>query len=240
MTKEKAAQPLKAKAFSPSQITRNVLVIAPSGRGKSHAIKNLNPKTTLIINVEGKPLPFKNAAKFKKHLVLDQESPLEIFKILKIFSKDKDVETIVIDSFSEWSDHLIRYCKKTYADREFPYGKYSEFVEKLFRSIKAISGQERPLNIILTAHDDVIEDKEGNTIKTTKVKGKELRGQVERHFTIVLFGVAKFDEEDRNHYYFQVQSDGIVPAKSPEGMFKDQLIDNDYLQVIEAMNEYWN
>jgi len=34
-------------------------VVGNAGSGKSTSMRNLNPKTTFIINVAGKPLPFK-------------------------------------------------------------------------------------------------------------------------------------------------------------------------------------
>ena len=37
-----------------------VLLVGGSGKGKTFAFRNLDPKTTGFINVEDKPLPFKN------------------------------------------------------------------------------------------------------------------------------------------------------------------------------------
>lgn len=38
-----------------------VIILGKSGTGKSSSIKNLDPKSTLIINVLGKRLPFKGS-----------------------------------------------------------------------------------------------------------------------------------------------------------------------------------
>ena len=37
-----------------------VLLVGQSGRGKTFSFRNMNPDTTGFINVEDKPLPFKN------------------------------------------------------------------------------------------------------------------------------------------------------------------------------------
>ena len=41
-----------------------VLLVSQSGKGKTYSAKNLNPETTGFINVENKPLSFKNSFKY--------------------------------------------------------------------------------------------------------------------------------------------------------------------------------
>ena len=40
-----------------------IAVVGASGSGKSTSLRNLDPETTFIINVAGKPLPFKGFRK---------------------------------------------------------------------------------------------------------------------------------------------------------------------------------
>jgi energy-coupling factor transporter ATP-binding protein EcfA2 len=40
-------------------MAESVLILGPSGSGKSHSLKFLDPKKTFLINVYGKSLPFK-------------------------------------------------------------------------------------------------------------------------------------------------------------------------------------
>jgi ABC-type lipoprotein export system ATPase subunit len=42
-------------------------IVGPSGSGKSTSIKTLDPKTTYIINVASKDLPFRGASKLYNH-----------------------------------------------------------------------------------------------------------------------------------------------------------------------------
>lgn len=37
-------------------------IVGASGTGKSTALRTLDPKTTFIVNVQGKPLPFKDSS----------------------------------------------------------------------------------------------------------------------------------------------------------------------------------
>ena len=43
-----------------------VLLVSLSGKGKTYSSRNLNPETTGFINMENKPLPFKNTFKHQK------------------------------------------------------------------------------------------------------------------------------------------------------------------------------
>ena len=43
-----------------------VLVVGPSGAGKSASMRNLDSKSTYIINVQGKPLPFPKGKEYTR------------------------------------------------------------------------------------------------------------------------------------------------------------------------------
>ena len=68
-----------------------VLIYGPSGTGKSTAIENLPKNKSLLINVIGKPLPFRD--KFPHTWVSD-----DINKIIAAMNKTPDdIDKIVID-----------------------------------------------------------------------------------------------------------------------------------------------
>ena len=47
-----------------------VLLVSQSGKGKTYSFRNMNPDTTGFVNVENKPLPFKNNFKFNFMVLL--------------------------------------------------------------------------------------------------------------------------------------------------------------------------
>lgn len=229
--------PASVKLFAPESMARNVLILGSSGRGKSFAIRNLNPKTTAVINTEKKILPFKNHKEFKFQFDTSKNA-LDIFDTLKYLATVPQIETIVIDSFSEWSEDVLKQCNKLYKNYDI-YGFYAEYVANLFTTLKKLSSRaNRTINVFVIAHDDVIQTKDGDIIKSAKVLGKKMTGTVEKNFTVVLYATVLRDDGDNKHV-FQTQSDGVVPAKSPDGMFDSNYIDNDYKQIVEAMDAYW-
>ena len=58
----------------------NIIVVGKSGSGKSTSLRNLNPKSTAILNVERKQLPFKEAKNFLNVAVPDLNTFNAAFK----------------------------------------------------------------------------------------------------------------------------------------------------------------
>lgn len=61
--------------------------------------------------------------------------------------------------------------------------------------------------------------------------------------TVTLFAQPKFNEDGKPEFGFWTKKMMVngaeIPAKSPDGMFKEEFIPNDLALVIKAMNEYY-
>ena len=57
-------------------------------------------------------------------------------------------------------------------------------------------------------------------------------------FTYVLFTKVIKDDGENVQYKFITNSDGTCTAKTPMGLFEDQLIDNDLDMVVRRIQEY--
>lgn len=59
---------------------------------------------------------------------------------------------------------------------------------------------------------------------------------------MVLFSSIQF-KDGKPHYGFFTHAcmdkGALIPAKSPDGMFADDFIDNDLAKVVQAMDEYY-
>lgn len=87
-----------------------IAIVGNSGSGKSTSLRNLDPATTFIINVAGKPLPIKNYKSNYKSLVQNTETKkfegnlyntsdvAKISQILKIIDKTRpEIKVVVIE-----------------------------------------------------------------------------------------------------------------------------------------------
>ena len=66
-------------------MAQSVLIIADSGTGKSTSMRNLDPKSTVIINIANKPLPFKG---WKDYTNMNKDNPkgnMYLFLLLPVY-----------------------------------------------------------------------------------------------------------------------------------------------------------
>jgi len=51
--------------------------------------------------------------------------------------------------------------------------------------------------------------------------------------------VRKNEKTEEMEYFFQTNTDGVTSAKTPMGMFDEQLIPNDIVEVLKKVEEYY-
>ena len=225
-------------------MANNVIVLGKSGAGKSTSIKGLNPKETVIINTLKKRLPFKGSNAMyspeNKNLFNIDDYTTVISYLQNIGEKATNVKNIVLDD-------IIYIMRKEYFKRakEAGYGKYTELAAHFQQIISTCESLRDDLNIFFILHsEDVLSD---NTITGYKVStiGKLLDSQYNpiEVVPMVLYASVKYNEKGVPNYGFYTHAckEGSVeiPAKTPDGMFKEDFIPNDLGIVSKAMTEYY-
>ena len=138
-----------------------VLLVSLSGKGKTYSSRNLDPNTTGFINVENKPLPFKNNFKYHKRCSTYQEAYNTIIE----YGKNPEIKVIFFDSFSAYIDLLLADCRNIKKGFDI-WNMYNEEIGKLLTLIKKV-----PKEMFVTAHYEIL-NIEGDPEKRTKVKGE--------------------------------------------------------------------
>lgn len=196
-----------------------VLILGESGSGKSASLRNFEPADVSIINVAGKPLPFR-----KK---LPVGNTADYGKIMAAI-KRSEKKAFVIDD----SQYLM--CFEAFAKaKETGYGKYTDMALHFYNLVQFVITQTPPDVIVYFLHHT---DQDSNTGKTrAKTLGKMLDNQLtlEGLFSIVLLCWT-----DGKKHVFETQSDGSNTCKSPMGLF-DFEIDNDLKIVDTKIREYY-
>lgn len=208
-----------------------VIVMGRSGFGKSYSMRNLDPETTVVFNTELKPLPFKGGKKFRNVYLEDPHSLLKFFAAAQ--GKD-DVKTIVIDSFSGWTEQLMKDSRQKNKGYDV-FNSYNTHIGTFFNALKKSTKQ-----VFLIGHEDVTTLDSGESIIGLKVEGQVWRGVCEKEAVVVLHACMDSDGEGNNTHYFETQSNGSTNAKSPQGMFADFRVDNDLALVQKSVEEYFN
>lgn len=206
-----------------------VLIMGESGTGKSTSIRTLTPKSTYLINVLGKSLPFKCKSYKPKENYFKSDDSAMISKCIMHINKDKpNIKTIVIDDFGYLM--TTQFMQQALVKG---YDKYSILGKNIWDIIHLSLQCRDDLTIYFIGHSDL------TPTGTYKMKtiGRMLDDKVvlEGMFPIVLHALVS----DKFEHYFLTQNDGVHAAKSPIGMFEDTLIENDLSLVEKAIRTYY-
>lgn len=221
-----------------------IMVIGPSGSGKSTSMRNLDPKSTFVINVLGKNLPFKGAG--KAYTAMTKDNPdgnvantSDFKKIVAaieyVSAKRPEVKTIVIDDLQHAMS--LEYTRRI---KESGFAKFQDILAGMSAIINAVKDARPDLNVFFMMHSETDYDANGNKITKAKTIGKAIDQYLtlESLFTIVLYTGTRRTDKGVD-YFFTTQTDGTNTAKSPIDMF-DHEIPNDLQYVIEKIDEYYN
>jgi hypothetical protein len=205
-----------------------ILLVGQSGNGKTYSFRDMNPDTTGFINVENKPLPFKN--KFKYHKRISRYS--EVLETLVEYAKNPEITSIVVDSFSAYGDLLLAEARKTKKGFDI-WSMYNDEIGRFMTAMKWV-----PKEVFVTAHYEIL-NLEGAQEKRVKVKAKEWESVVEKEFTIVMFADKKFNEKGKPEYYYQLVGEGMS-AKCPPDLFGQDTysIPNDGNMIFNTILNY--
>lgn len=221
-----------------------VMILGKSGTGKSTAIKTLDPKNTLIINVLKKRLPFKGSSgmysKEAKNL-FNVDDYAMVCNLLEAVNKKEEYKNVVIDDMG----YIMR--KEFFMRaKEAGFQKYTDFGAHFQKIISTIESMRDDVTVFMILHcEEIISD---NIIVGYKVAtvGKLLDTTYNPIEVVptVLFSAVRYDEKGLPSYGFIthriIDRSAEIPAKSPDGMFDEEFIPNDLQYVVDKMNEYYN
>lgn len=225
-----------------------ILAIGEPGTGKSRAIKNLDPKKTVIIKPNNKALPFpgwKAMYKDKENMFLYKTlsgvrnlilgiDPKTNQKTGKGINDTLSITTIVLEDFTH-------YMTKDVMDNASVtgYSKWTELAVKIYKNVVELESEVRPdLDIIIICHVAVVSDAASATEIGLQTAGKLLDNAIKipSYFTYILHAVVDYSGDEPS-YKFQTNRDGVRLAKTPELCFP-MMIDNDYGAILDRIHKY--
>lgn len=224
-------------------MANSILIIGESGTGKSTALRNLDPKETIIVNIAQKPLPIKGWK--KNYTTLGKDNPkgnvLNLSNadticaaLQKISDSRPNVKTIVIDDFQYLSS--FEYFDRA---KERGYDKFVDMATALAKIVRVPLKLREDLDIFFLTHSETTVDIDG----VKKVKAKTVGKMIDNTLTLeglfsIVFHTRVIKKEDGLDYGFETQTDGDTTAKSPMGMFEEFFIPNDLQFVKDKIKEY--
>lgn len=207
-------------------MARAILVIGEPGTGKSRAIKDLDPKQTVIIKPNKKELPFKGSAiKYGKGNMVVTTSLPQVGKLLMdINTKFKGVKNVIIEDITHF------FTKRTVDERKVTgFGKWMELAASIKQNIidkEAILRDD--LTLFVIGHVAEKKDKSGNPELSLHTPGKMLDNNImiPSYFTYMFHTDLIENSDGTMQYRFQTNRTAFKVAKTPEGMFPLYIANN--------------
>lgn len=199
----------------------NVMILGGSGTGKSASMRNFDSNEVALVNVCGKPLPFRK----KQFEVLNSDNYGEIRRFLKKTEK----HVIVIDDAQYlMANEFMRRAN------EKGYDKFTEMGQNFWNLINYCAELPTDKVIYWLQHTELASDNE-------TVKAKTIGKLLDEKITLEgMFSIVLRTSVDDGHYTFHTMNNGSDTVKAPIGMFNKPIIDNDLKAVDKTIREYYS
>lgn len=201
-----------------------ILVYGKSGSGKSRSLKFFSEDEILLINIEGKELPFRN--KFKYVCRTD-----DIDIIIQQLQKMPCKVAVIDDAGYLMTHNFMDNHRNKKGNASFDmYDDIADTMYFLVRRIKKDIPDDVTVYIML--HEDT------NDMGETKIRtiGKLIDNKVclEGMVTICIRCMS-----DNGKHFFRTQTDGFDITKTPEDLFEEVEIDNNLKEVDNTIRDFY-
>jgi adenylate kinase family enzyme len=213
-------------------MSKVIAIAGESGSGKTTSQRNLDPKSTYIIDADRKGLSWKG---WKTQYSKENKNYIQTSDVTKIATilngintQALHIKTVVIDTLN-----TIMVDDEMERMKEKGYDKWQDMAQSVWLLVGNAHLYRDDLTVIFMAHTQTDRDDSGYVFTRIKTSGKKLdKICLESKFTTVL--IAKCVD---GKHIFETQSRNST-AKSPMGAFEDFEIDNDITKVIKALEEF--
>lgn len=221
-------------------MSKSILILGDSGTGKTTSMRNLPHEETFVISTLGKKLPFRGSASmykaFKRNATEGDSGnffcsikPDGVKKAINYVDKERpDIKYIFIDDlgYVVMNEFIGKALEKG-------FDKFSQIGKDFSDILTAVQNTRDDLFVIATMHIET--DKQGKT------KPKTVGNMIDQYINIEgqfdnVFHTAVVDGE----YKFITKNDGIHMAHTWMELFDQNLIENDLLKIVQAINNYIN
>ena len=201
-----------------------VLIIGKSGSGKSTALRNcVNDSNWNLVNVLGKPLPFKGKV---PQVVTDD------YEQVKRCLTSSMAKSLVVDDAGYLITNYFMRNHSSKGQGNAIFSMYNTLADNFWKLVEYIKHLPEDKIVYIIMHEDT--DDFGNVKPKTIGKLIDEKICLEGMFTIVLRCI-----QENGKHLFITQAEGGAVSKSPMGMFEDLEIPNDLVYVDETIREYY-
>lgn len=194
-----------------------IMILGHSGSGKSTSLRNFTADEVGVVNVSGKPMPFRGDIKY--HVITNSK---QVEKNLTTMP----MRAAVIDDAQYLMGFEEMDSKKTGFD------KWNDIGYSFISLVRSVQKLPEDTVVYFLMHSEVGDD--------GRLKAKTLGKLIDNHYTLEgLFPVVLMANSTKERHWFSTVNDGTSTVKAPMGMFDSAEVDNDLKAVDKAIREYW-
>lgn len=194
-----------------------VLVLGDSGSGKSTSLRNFDEGEVCVLNVMGKPLPFRKRITKVDHANYGNVAQALASGKFRAYVVDDAGYLMQLENFKRI--------------KESGYGKFSEMAQHFEQVIEQATRTDADTIVYIMMHYDT--DAEGRRRPRTVGKLLDEKFCIEGACPVVIQSAI----QDGRHV-FVTRGDGLNGAKAPMDMLPE-VMDNDLKEVDSLIREYW-
>lgn len=201
-----------------------ILVYGKSGSGKSRSLKFFKDDEILLVNIEGKELPFKSSFKYKCRTD-------SIDTIITQIKKMPCKVAVIDDAGYLMTHHFMNNHRNKKGNASFDM--YDDIADNMYFLVQRIKSEiPEDITVYIILHEDT------SDMGETKIRtiGRLIDNKVclEGMVTVCIRCMS-----DNGKHFFRTQTDGFDITKTPEDMFDENEIDNNLKFVDDAIRQFY-
>lgn len=210
-------------------------IMGESGSGKTTSLMNLDPKSTFIIDCDGKGLSWRgwrtqyNEAA-KNYVRTDDQNRVMAY-LASIDSGAPHIRVVVVDTLNG-----IMVADEGRRRLEKGYDKWADLAWSVWDIIDFALKMRDDITVVLIAHSQTERDESGYAFHTRiKTSGRKLdKLQIESKLQALVYA----HQDGDGNYVFDVHGKNST-AKTPIGLYDVDTIPNDTARLVRDLEEYY-
>ena len=222
-----------------------IFVVGKTGSGKSYSMRNLDPKSTIIVNSDKKPFSdttlVKNFTKENQNCVVSNKLEKTMDILEAVHTQLLNVNVVIIDTWSRIMVDAVNAKDFRATGGKNYLKKWGEMAQDNYDMLDYVNNELRDdVHVYLMCHPEFYHDTYDEVEKQRAVvQGQALKKMAPESFSSIVLYADILREAVGVDFVFRTITNGLDTCKTPPNMFNGETIPNDLKEVDIAIRKYY-